>query len=580
MTEAGARGVGRRLMGDRWALLAVTLLVCVALIALGAPLLPLADPDHTELTARLLSPLSSGHWLGTDQLGRDILARLIFGTRLSLLVALAGVAVAASVGSCLGLLAGYYGGRVDSALMRTIDVLMAFPYLLLALAIVAMLGPGLENATLAIAIVNIPFFARTVRGQTLALKREIFVDAAKVAGLGDASILLFEILPSITSTIVVAASTSSGWMILETAGLSFLGLGAQPPTADLGGMLGQGRHLLATAPHVSLVPGAMIFFVVAFLNVLGDALRDALDPRRARHSPPATKPSARPGSEQLAPPQVGPERKERGLLRVEGLRVAFAGSVVVEDVSFEIRRREKVALVGESGSGKSVTALAVLSLLDPPGRIERGSICFDGVDVRRVSASELGHLRGGRIAWIPQDPMTSLHPLMRIERQLTEVLELHRGLRGEAARQTALELLRDVGISDPEARLSAWPHQLSGGMRQRVVIAMALGGEPDLLIADEPTTALDVTTQAGVLDRLRELCDRRGTALLFISHDLAVVSQLCDRVLVMNEGRLVESGSVRHIIEAPVHPYTQRLLAAVPELGNPAHILEGEGNAR
>lgn len=552
-----------KLKQDRLTFAALVLLGAIASLALLAPVLPLADPTATELDARLLAPFGSSHWLGTDQLGRDILSRLLHGARLSLGVACVGVFVAAVIGSSIGLVAGYYTGRTDSLLMRLIDVVMAFPYLLLALAIVAVLGPGLVNATLAIAIVNVPFFARTVRGHTLSLERAAFVDAARVAGQSDSRILFSEILPGLLSTIVVAASTSSGWMILETAGLSFLGLGSQPPTADLGGMLGQGRHVLATAPHVSLIPGAFIFVVVALLNLVGDGLRDALDPRIREPA------STRAALKSTGTPTDAPDS---GLLRVDDLRVRFGSVTAVDGVSFSVQAGEKVALVGESGSGKSVTALSILQLLGP-GHSTRGSILLDGTCVQRLSARSLAELRGKRIAWVPQDPLSSLHPLLRVEQQLREVLELHRGLSGHRARAAALDLLSEVGIVDPEARLRAWPHQLSGGMRQRVVIAMALAGSPDLLIADEPTTALDVTTQAAVLDRLNQLCRTRRTALLFISHDLSVVSQLCDRVLVMHHGRIVEQGPVATVIERPQHPYTRRLLQSIPVLGDPERIL-------
>jgi peptide/nickel transport system permease protein len=259
--------------------IALLVLVSLATLAVLAPILPLPHPAATDLDARLLPPLSPGHWLGTDQLGRDLGARLLQGLRLSLAVALAGVAVAAAAGSVVGVIAAHRGHAVDAVLMRGVDVLMAFPYLLLALAIVAALGPGLVNATIAIAVVNVPFFARAVRGAALGVRNEEYVEAARAAGATDARVIFLHVLPNVLPVIVVASSTTLGWMIVETAGLSFLGLGAQPPTADLGSMLGRARHLLATAPHVSLVPGIAIVVVVTCVNLLGDALRDALDPK-------------------------------------------------------------------------------------------------------------------------------------------------------------------------------------------------------------------------------------------------------------------------------------------------------------
>lgn len=269
----------KRLLKHPFAVGGAALLAAVVLVSLAAPWMPLADPAATELSRRLLSPGSSGHPLGTDLLGRDILSRLVWGTRISLAVAVGATALAAVVGSAIGLVAGYAAGRVDSFLMRGIDMVMAFPYLLLALAIVAVLGPGLANALLAISIVNIPFFARTVRGETVQLRTRQFVTASRVCGRSDAGILFGQIFPNVLPVIVITVATTLGWMILETAGLSFLGLGAQPPTADLGSMLGDGRKLMLVEPHLALLPGVVVFVIVMGINLLADGLRDVLDPR-------------------------------------------------------------------------------------------------------------------------------------------------------------------------------------------------------------------------------------------------------------------------------------------------------------
>jgi len=255
------------------------ILLFSVLLALVAPILPLDDPAATDLAGRLQSPGSPGHWLGTDLLGRDILSRLIWGTRLSLAVAAAATAIAAVCGSLIGLVAGYFGGKIDAFFMRSIDLLMALPYLLLALAIVATLGPGLLNALIAIAIVNIPFFARAVRGSTVLLRSRQFVDASRVCGRPEVGILFRQVLPNVLPVIIITVATTLGWMILETAGLSFLGLGAQPPKADLGSMLGEGRKLMLIAPHLALLPGVVVFVLVMGLNLFADGLRDVLDPR-------------------------------------------------------------------------------------------------------------------------------------------------------------------------------------------------------------------------------------------------------------------------------------------------------------
>ena len=264
------------------------------------------------------------------------------------------------------------------------------------------------------------------------------------------------------------------------------------------------------------------------------------------------------------------------LLRVEKLSVTFgAGDKAVravEGVSFDIHRGETLALVGESGSGKSVTALSVLQLLPyPTARHPSGSIRFQGRELVGAPARELLAVRGNRVSMIFQEPMTSLNPLHTIERQVNEVLILHKGLSREAARKRTLELLEQVGIPEAAKRLDAYPHQLSGGQRQRVMIAMALANEPDLLIADEPTTALDVTIQAQILKLLKTLQARYGMALLFITHDLGIVRKMADRVCVMTRGRIVEQGPVARVFDAPQHDYTKHLLSAEPK-GRPAAV--------
>jgi peptide/nickel transport system permease protein len=264
---------------DRFAAIALLAIVAIVLIALLAPALPLASPTKTNFGARLESPFSPGHLFGTDQLGRDVLSRIVWGARVSLVVGALAAAIAAAAGSLVGLVAGYFGGTVDTVIMRVIDVMLAFPNVLLAIALVAALGPGLTNAMIAIAIANISFYARNVRGNVLALRNQPFVEAGKSAGASSRWILWRHILPNVVAPILVLVSMNVGWMITETAGLSFLGLGAQPPTADWGSMLADGRQFITVKFHLVTIPGIMILILVLALNVLGDALRDALDPR-------------------------------------------------------------------------------------------------------------------------------------------------------------------------------------------------------------------------------------------------------------------------------------------------------------
>ncbi|MGJ3242482.1 MAG: dipeptide/oligopeptide/nickel ABC transporter permease/ATP-binding protein [Opitutales bacterium] len=550
------------------------LLALLVVLALITPILPLPDPNATRLDQRLLSVGSAGHLLGTDLLGRDILARLLWGMRISIAVAAGATLIAAVIGSAIGIVAGYVGGRTDTLLMRGIDMLMAFPYLVLALAIVAVLGPGLFNALIAIAVVNIPFFARTTRGTAVGLVQAAYMDAARLSGQGHLRILWYELLPNVLPTIIITAATTLGWMLLETAGLSFLGLGAQPPQADLGSMLAEGRKLMLVAPHVALLPGVVILAIVVSVNLLGDGLRDRLDPRlqAAGMGRPgaATTVDRHPGERGRPEATSDPE----ALLGVDQLRVRFGsgeGAIeAVRGVSFALKPGEALGLVGESGSGKSVTALALSRLIpSPPGSITGGSIRFRGEDILAMDEDALRKQRGRRIAYIFQDPLTTLNPLMSVGDQLVEAIRAHRGIDRKEAKARALELLKQVKMPDPEKRLRQRPHNLSGGQRQRIGIAMALANEPDLLVADEPTTALDVTVQKEVLQLLRDLQQRHHTALLFISHDLAVVDAVCDRVAVLFQGELVETGPARQVIRDPQHPYTRHLIRSIPVLGDP-----------
>ncbi len=262
------------------------------------------------------------------------------------------------------------------------------------------------------------------------------------------------------------------------------------------------------------------------------------------------------------------------LLKVENLRIALAGDGVtydaVENVSFEIGRGEAFGLVGESGCGKSITALSVMGLLRRPLSLAGGKIILDGKEIQNVSAAEMRRLRGKRIAMIFQEPMTALNPLSPVGRQIAEMFVLHQGANWNEAMDRAEDALRQVRVPSPERRIKDYPHQLSGGMRQRVMIAIALACGPDLLVADEPTTALDVTVQAEIIDLMAELCAAKGTAVLMISHDLGLVANMCQRVAVMYAGRIVESQVADAIFATPTHPYTQGLIDSLPRLGERA----------
>ena len=560
-------GFLKLLSRNRLSLAGLVVIIAVIFVALVTPLLPLPDPDVIDTKNRFKTPFSTDAILGTDHLGRDLMSRLLWGTRLSLAVGFCAAFLAALIGSSIGIISGFYGKHVDNILMRGIDMLMAFPYILLALAIVAALGPGLFNALIAVAIVNIPFFARNIRGVTVGITHKEFIDAARLSGMTDTRIIITEVLPNVFPVIVIAMSTTVGWMILETAGLSFLGLGSQPPQADLGSMLGEARAALITSPYTSVVPGAMILIIVMAINLLGDGIRDALDPRLKSGVLSSPRPRTL-----VADYSKTKNLDASELLSVSNLKTQFhignRNYKAVDGVSIYAKKGACLGIIGESGSGKSVTALSIMGLVSsPPGIITEGYVNYKGIDLIQTNDQKLRSLRGGKISYIFQDPLSSLHPLYTVQQQLEEAILAHQNLSKEEVYQKCIELLKSVRIPNPKQRAKDYPHQLSGGMRQRVSIAMALANDPEVIIADEPTTALDVTVQAQILSLLRELTSQRGLAIIFITHDFGVVSQICDEVAVMYAGKIVEYGPSEMILNHPAHPYTSKLMGCVPEIG-------------
>ena len=560
-------GFLKLLSRNRLSLAGLVVITAVIFVALVTPLLPLPDPDVIDTKNRFKTPFNTDAILGTDHLGRDLMSRLLWGTRLSLAVGFCAAFLAALIGSSIGIISGFYGKHVDNILMRGIDMLMAFPYILLALAIVAALGPGLFNALIAVAIVNIPFFARNIRGVTVGITHKEFIDAARLSGMTDTRIIITEVLPNVFPVIVIAMSTTVGWMILETAGLSFLGLGSQPPQADLGSMLGEARAALITSPYTSVVPGAMILIIVMAINLLGDGIRDALDPRLKSGVLSSPRPRTL-----VADYSKTKNLDASELLSVSNLKTQFhignRNYKAVDGVSIYAKKGACLGIIGESGSGKSVTALSIMGLVSsPPGIITEGYVNYKGIDLIQTNDQKLRSLRGGKISYIFQDPLSSLHPLYTVQQQLEEAILAHQNLSKEEVYQKCIELLKSVRIPNPKQRAKDYPHQLSGGMRQRVSIAMALANDPEVIIADEPTTALDVTVQAQILSLLRELTSQRGLAIIFITHDFGVVSQICDEVAVMYAGKIVEYGPSEMILNHPAHLYTSKLMGCVPEIG-------------
>ena len=555
-----------KIIKNKLALLGGIILFMLSLLIIATPFLNLSDPNAINTSDRFSLPFTSNYLLGADHLGRDILSRVMWGTRLSLAVGFSAALIAAILGSFIGIIAGYFGGFFDNILMRSVDVLMAFPYVLLALAIVAVMGPGLFNSLIAVAIVNIPFFARNVRGISLAYAKSDFMIAAKISGRSTFSCIIFELLPNLIPTIIVAFSTTIGWMILETAGLSFLGLGSQPPQADLGSMLGEGRASLIVHSHNSLIPGLMILFIVMGFNLFGDGIRDALDPKLSQGKLGRSK-----ALTDLKKNYVFSERSSKSFLEVNNLTTKFIRNnyeiEAIKKVNLSLQKGECLAIVGESGSGKSVTALSITRLVaSPPGIITEGFINYKGTDLLNINLQTMQDIRGKKISYIFQDPQSTLHPLQKVGSQISEIIINHKIINKVKLNKEVLELLRNVKIIDPERVVNLFPHQLSGGMRQRIGIAMAIANKPDIIIADEPTTALDVTVQAKILSIINDLKKEFNLSIIFISHDLNVVSKISDNIAVMFNGEIVEFGKTKKILNNPKNKYTQKLIKTSPRL--------------
>ncbi|MEV4895566.1 dipeptide/oligopeptide/nickel ABC transporter permease/ATP-binding protein [Nonomuraea sp. NPDC055795] len=527
------------------------LLVLVGALAVLAPLLWGEAAELTDTNAIQQGP-SAAHLLGTDSLGRDLFLRVVVATRLSVSLALASTAIGLVAGVILGLAPSVLPRRAGRLVTAAVDIAVAFPALLLALFLAVIFGVGVKGAVLAIGLAGAPAFARLTQTLAASVSGRDFVSAAKAAGVSRIRLMTRHILPNIGEPLVVNATIGAGAALLAFAGLSFLGIGVQAPAYDWGRLLGEGLDRIYTNPAAALAPGIAVVVIGLAFNLFGETAAAVIGIRvprtRVRERPP--------------PAPATTARGEDELLVAENLEVAFPGVTPVRGVSFTIAPGEAVGIVGESGSGKSLTALAVSNLIEAPGVVRAGRLDFLGVPLLSARPGELRTLLGPSLSMVFQDPMTSFNPAQRIGRQLAEVAEAHQGLSRRAAMERAVDRLRAVHVGEPERRARQYPHEFSGGMRQRAMIGMGLMARPRLIVADEPTTALDVRVQREVL-RLLSRIRADGAAVLLISHDISVVRKTCSRLLVMYAGRVVEDLPVT---ATPRHPYTRALLATVPDL--------------
>ncbi|WP_298040364.1 dipeptide/oligopeptide/nickel ABC transporter permease/ATP-binding protein [uncultured Microbacterium sp.] len=593
-------------------IICMVILAIIALAAIFAPVVTGYDPLASG--APVQAP-SADHWFGTDRQGRDIFSRLVYGARYSLVIGLGATLVALAVACVLGTIAATAPKWIAEILMRIMDVIMSFPGIALAAVFVAVFGKSLPVLVLTIAFLYVPQLTRIVRANIMDQYGEDYVSSVRVMGARTPRIIIKHVARNAAAPVLVFATILVADAIVFEASLSFLQAGVPDPEPSWGNVIAAGRSLLmAGAWWATFFPGILIMITVLCLNILSEGMTDAMVSPRARKIT-ADAANTEESTSELegvagaqddtnvirtvdtavnltVPDQVGEavpevlvpqtnviplaERLEQlretelartdrlvytgddaPLLEVQDLCISFPrhGDVdVVDHVSFTVRPGETMSLVGESGCGKSITSLAIMGLLDAKADV-RGKIMFDGKDLLQMDAKERNALRGHDIAMIYQDALSSLNPAMLIRSQMKQ-------LTSRGGTRTAEELLELVGL-DPQRTLASYPHELSGGQRQRVLIAMALTRDPRLVIADEPTTALDVTVQKQVVDLLMRLQQELGFAMVFVSHDLALVAELTHRITVMYAGQVVEQGTTREVLTQPVHEYTQGLLGAV-----------------
>lgn len=542
---------------------AVGWIAVVTLAVVFAPFVAPYSALEQDLSASFVGP-SADHLLGTDQLGRDILSRILFGGRVSMLSVVVAVAAFVGVGVTFGLVAGYVGGWIDRSLMRVCDVMMAIPIVITVLIVLAIFGRNPSAAMLAFGLLASAGLVRVVRAVTMTVRSDDYVQAAVIAGLTSGQVIRRHILPRVSGPLLIQTALLAGSALLVESGLNYLGLGVQPPAPSWGGLVTEASKAINTHPWL-LVPSGGIIVTTAFaFAVIGDAARDAVADR-SELAPSSwrqmlTRVQVRPGR----PAVAADDHHEEDLLHLQGLEVRAGDVTLVRDVDLRVGTGEILGLVGESGCGKSITLSALLRLLPPGVTMSAESYRLGGEDLLGMSERSMASRRGSAIGFIPQEPVAGLDPSFTVSSQLGELARHHLGLGRAAAMARVRELLEQVRLPEPDRVLAAYPHQLSGGMAQRVAIARALIGNPKLLVADEPTTALDVTVQAEILELLRSLRESAGVSVVIVTHDWGVVAEVCDRAVVMYAGEIVEQGDVRELFHRARHPYTSALLAANP----------------
>ncbi|TFD93440.1 dipeptide/oligopeptide/nickel ABC transporter permease/ATP-binding protein [Cryobacterium lactosi] len=555
----------------------------VVLLAILAPVIAPYDPLKSGIPAL---PPSFEHLFGTDRNGRDIFSRLLYGARFSLAIGLGATSLALIAGAIIGSIAATASKWLSETIMRILDIIMSFPGIALAIVFVAVFGKELPILICTIAFLYVPQIARIVRANVMAQFGEDYVSAERVMGARLPHILFWHVARNCAAPIMVFVTVLVADAIVFEASLSFIGAGVQDPAPSWGNVISSGRNLLLSGGWwATFFPGMLILITVLSLNILAEGLTDALVKPATKNAKAVAAVSAADSATtmtvsvvEVAAASVPLEvhlaqlrliestRTDRlvytgdaaPLLEVKNLSIRFPdrhGDIaIVDNVSFSVRPSETMALVGESGCGKSITSLAIMGLLPDTAEIT-GQILFEGRDLLTMPRKERQALLGHEMAMVYQDALSSLNPSMLVSAQLGQLIK-------RGGTRSAKDLLELVGL-DPVRTLKSYPHELSGGQRQRVLIAMALTRDPKLIVADEPTTALDVTVQAQVIDLLNDLREKLGFAMVFVSHDLALVAELAHRITVMYAGQVVESAPTTALLMSPRHEYTRGLLGSV-----------------
>ena len=523
---------------------------------------------------------------GADNLGRDMLSRMIYGSRISLTIGFVATAVSLLLAIILGGLAGYFGGKTDWIIMRGAEFFMLIPGLYLILFLRSILNSKMDSGTaymiitMILALVGWPGTARTLRGMIHSIKREEYVMNAQLEGIPSLVIIFKYIMPQITSLLIVSTTLSIPGFIMSETTLSYIGLGIADPAVSWGSMINREISTLSNLSRYPwlLIPVFLLLIVTLAFNFLGDALRDYYDPYHAVF--PSFKSwfkRNKKNDENSFSKKIEKAKpvNEDVLLSLQNVVVDFIVQSTdgdktvhaVRGISYDLKRGEVLGIVGESGSGKSVSTTAIPGLL-PKNAVFLGHIIFDGIDLSELSQKQLREYRGKKIGLIFQEPGRSFDPLQNIGNVFHEVFQnLTPDITKEESDLKAEKLLKEVGLPDPKKRLQNFPHQFSGGQLQRIGIALALAQGCSLLIADEPTTALDVTISMQIVGLLSELRKTRNLSILFISHDIDLVANISDRIVVMHNGIIEEQGEAKEVLENPKAEYTKHLLSTRPQFG-------------